>query len=62
MKNTHVDNIVILPQYLLDKRNEMIIEMRSKGYSFQNIADVFGMTKSEIYRIAKVENETEENE
>lgn len=42
----------ILPPYLLEERNRMIVEMRKKGYSLQNIADVFCVSKALIFQIA----------
>ena len=45
-------NKTILPTYLLEERNRMIVEMRKKGYSLQNIADVFGVSKALIFQIA----------
>ena len=45
-------NKTILPPYLLEERNRMIVEMRKKGYSLQNIADVFGVSKALIFQIA----------
>ena len=55
-----------LPPYLIEERNKVIIEMRKKGYSLQNIADVFSVSKALIFIIVgpetsedqKVNNET----
>ena len=56
--------MIELPKYLKDEQEKMIVDMRKMGYSLQNVADIFGVEKSYVYRMCKaagIENKKEED-
>ena len=43
----------MIKQYLKEKRDEIIRALGQQNYSLQDIADMFGTNKTEIFRVIK---------
>ena len=54
-----------LPKFLQEAQQKMMMEMREKGYSLKNIADIFNTSKMVVYRLTgetrKVDQENKQN-
>ncbi len=40
-----------LELYLVSERNRAMVEMRERGLSFQNIADIFGVSRQYVAEV-----------
>ena len=45
-----------LPKFLQEIQKVIMLEMREKGYSLQNIANVFNVSKMVVYRLTGENN------